>query len=159
MMFFTCFFWLMGFQDTNILKPIFDDLFESLSSENIGPETDFHLVLNESTNIDAYAGVSPKGNGALIIGDLVIRVYDDHDDGLIYQNHLLDFTLKDLNGDGFKDMILNGVAITSDDDEVITGYHSIVLVFYYEPEQKRFNPKLIKIPESINPGEIFWSRK
>lgn len=49
-------------------------------------------------------GITSKGNGVLWLGDEMVRVYDAHDDGILYDGRWADVQLEDVNGDGAADL-------------------------------------------------------
>src|SRR5215831_13504459 len=53
--------------------------------------------------------VTAKGNGSLRVGNLELKVYDDHNDGIYYEGGLLDIDFCDLDGDGKRAMIISGI--------------------------------------------------
>jgi len=68
------------------------------------------IVLGRGFSIKAIFSITTKGNGWLEVSGLGIRVYDSHNDGIIYRRGLLKCIWKDENGDGILDLVVSGTA-------------------------------------------------
>lgn len=77
------------------------------------------IKISNSRVFSAKSEITTKGNGTIQLGNLLIRVYDTHDDGIVYKNNELEVYLQDLTGDGNRELILTGVLAFSDDDDSI----------------------------------------
>lgn len=61
--------------------------------------------------------ITSKGNGSLVFGSYAIRIYDAHDDGLLFDAFLLDQYQRDVNADGWLDLVLTGSALLTGEKE------------------------------------------
>ena len=95
--------------------------------------------IGKDVTFRATIAVTNKGNGTLSIANLRLRVYDDHDDGLIYQGRLLDIAFVDLSGGGYKDLIVSGCAIhTGEKEDAVPKYEGVVFVYKFLPKERKF---------------------
>ena len=98
--------------------------------------------------------ITSKGNGVLTIGQSNIRLYDCHDDGIVFENWLLENHLEDVNSDGYQDLVLNGTVIIKDErGEKVISEKAISLVFYYHQNKRKF------IPNESNPYIYYYYQK
>lgn len=65
----------------------------------------------------AKVELTSKGNGTIQLGNLLIRVYDQHDDGVLYKDKELDIYLQDLTRDGNRELILTGILTITDEED------------------------------------------
>jgi len=83
--------------------------------------------------------ITSKGNGAISLPGLNVRIYDAHDDGLVFTNHLLSCEWKDTDDDGFLDLVVNGTAIqTGDNDDAKPVEIKVSGLFRWNPKNKQF---------------------
>jgi hypothetical protein len=83
--------------------------------------------------------LTPKGNGGLTIPGYGIRAYDAHRDGITFQGYLLRCEWKDMNADGYLDLVVSGIAqIWSDKDGRLESEKPISAVFHYDPAKSAF---------------------
>jgi len=83
--------------------------------------------------------MSTKGNGGLTFPGGSARIYDAHDDCLVFAPPLLNTRLADLDSDGFADIELSGTAVFTDDNGTHeVGRHPVRAVFTFIPSQHRF---------------------
>ncbi len=75
------------------------------------------LSLNENHQFKARLEGTTKGNGTILIHNLLIRIFDQHDDGIIYKNGTLSLTTKDVTGNNIKEIILNGIVVYTGEKE------------------------------------------
>ena len=64
----------------------------------------------------SFSGTS-KGNGSVTIFGTTIKLLDIHDDSIIIKDEILYSLVKDINDDGYKDILIWGVAIYSGEKE------------------------------------------
>lgn len=128
----------------------FKHLNERLLAGEIGAEAEVMLALNSEVQVPASLSLTSKGNGTIDVLGLRIRIYDAHEDWVTYQGGLLDFDNKDVNSDGFQDLIFSGVANIFDDKGVFIRHEAIVMIFVYAPQQKTFERAYIKLPEELS---------
>lgn len=115
----------------------------TLNRADGAPETEPLLVRYcPKTNVclNGNFTITSKGNGVLYVGRLGIRLYDAHDDGLYFDEPLLKAELKDLNTDGFLDLLLTGTALKTDDDGLVLNSLPVRASFIFSPEQKELLP-------------------
>ena len=96
--------------------------------ESIHREVDF----GKKVKLKASIEVTAKGNGALRLGNLNLKVFDSHDDGVVYENELLTIDIADLDGDGARELIVSGIVVFTEDErpyKVIKREH---VVFIYK---------------------------
>ena len=63
-----------------------------------------------------FEGTS-KGNGTLQLSNLLLRIYDRHDDGVLYKDGLLTLRFEDLNQDGWCDIHVTGTVLLTGEKE------------------------------------------
>lgn len=102
-------------------------------------EFNFQYKLSEKRNVDYTFSVSSKGNGAIFVPGVMLRIYDYHDDGSYFKGGLLLSSLVDLNNDGFTDIVLNGVAIITDEqtDEIVEEL-PVVSILMFDSVKNRY---------------------
>lgn len=102
------------------------------------------LISNDSEEVRLpwSFSITNKGNGALEIGNIGIRIYDAHDDSTFFKNYLLNNHLEDINSDGYLDIVLSGTVLkTNEKNGKITDNHKLKTVFFYVPSEKTFKQK------------------
>lgn len=55
--------------------------------------------------------ITARGDGGINIGGIYIHTYDSHNDGTIFQDHLLKHQFVDVNRDGYLDLVISGVGL------------------------------------------------
>ncbi len=78
-------------------------LFTQLVNNN--SQTQRILKLSDDLQFNVTLDGTPKGNGTLKIHNLNLRVFDQHDDGLVYEDGLLEIDFKDLNNDKLNEIM------------------------------------------------------
>lgn len=86
------------------------------SPKNMAGESVFSISLRRDIIIKSKAEMTEKGNGTLQLGNLLLRIYDRHDDGLVYENGLLKLDFIDLDGDSIDEAIVSGVLKSTGED-------------------------------------------
>ena len=76
---------------------------------NNNNQTQRTLKLNNHLQFNVILEGTPKGNGTLKIHNLHLRVFDQHDDGIVYEGGLLKIDFKDLNNDKLNEIIITGI--------------------------------------------------
>src|SRR5260370_41219793 len=96
------------------------------------------VVLAPNIKMTATIEVTTKGNGLLQIGNLRLAVYDSHDDGIYYENWLLNIDFADIDGDGKREMLISGIVCFTDDkgDKVLR--REAVVYIYKLQSNNRF---------------------
>jgi len=103
--------------------------------------------------IDAVFEITSKGNGGVELPGLGVRVYDSHDDELVFRDWLLRCEWRDDDGNGVLDFVVTGVAVQT--DEKSGAERSSLPVrgaFRYITKQRRFEPTL------CSPEIYYWER-
>jgi hypothetical protein len=98
------------------------------------------IPIGHDVSLPVTINVTAKGNGTLIVGDSSLgKVSDDHDDGLTFDGYLADITFKDINGDGFKDVVVSGIHNIRDDKlyEVLVR-KAFVRIYMYNSKLQSF---------------------
>jgi len=97
------------------------------------------IDLGKGVSITARFELTEKGNGGLTIPGYGLRVYDAHRDGITFKGYLLRCEWKDMNGDGYLDLVVSGTAqFWSEKDGRLELEKTISAVFHYVPAQKCF---------------------
>lgn len=76
--------------------------------------------LADDTTIPASLEITTKGNGALSVGNLVVRVYDDHDDGSVFYGGIADIERCRIRGQAALVIHAHRIYTTSDEFELGT---------------------------------------
>jgi len=96
----------------------------------LSPDLSFPVIL---------VGTS-KGNGTLKIHNLNLRVFDQNDDGVVYENSRLNIGLQDINGDMIKELILSGIVRhTGDSESDPDSYEAIIRIYSFSCKTGLFN--------------------
>lgn len=98
------------------------------------------LEIGNQTRIDLKFSITTKGNGGLALPGLLIRVHDEHSDGITFAGGLLRCEWRDEDSDGFLDLVVGGWADHADDRERKVKSVPLRAVFRYHPDQRRFEP-------------------
>ena len=107
------------------------------------------LNVSEKIKIPFKFGITTKGNGGLDLPSLRIKIWDSHDDTLYYKNYLLKNYLQDHNEDGYKDLVVQGnVILTEEKSGNIIKEYAIKFIFYFNHEEMKFRTT-DKVPEYL----------
>lgn len=71
-------------------------------------DEEFLVAFGNGRFVKCELQTTSKGNGGIYFGKSHIRHYDCHDDCTIYESGFLSLRLRDLNGDGVREVILSG---------------------------------------------------
>lgn len=97
------------------------------------------VEIASSVKLDAVVEITPKGNGTLTIGNLMLRVLDEQDDGAVYQDGMATVEFADIDGDGYKDLVVVGAANYTDEKTgAIQKREPFAFVFKYDPKSGSF---------------------
>lgn len=66
------------------------------------------ITLSDNLSIPITFDTTSKGNGTINLNGLLLRVFDQHDDGIVYKNYYLNMEVKDINTDGINELIFTG---------------------------------------------------
>lgn len=95
--------------------------------------------LGVGVSADVTIDVTAKGNGYMSLLNLRLKVFDEHDDGAIYEGGLLHIDFVDLDGDGFKDLVISGLVIYTGEKETSPrSSEPVVFIYHLEPKQRKF---------------------
>lgn len=97
------------------------------------------IEVGPGTRMDATIEETNKGNGLLTIGNLRLKVVDSHGDGAVYQDGMPNVEFADIDGDGWKDLVVSGIVNYSDEKGVaIRKRESFTFIFRFDPRTKTF---------------------
>src|SRR5215472_9969627 len=100
------------------------DVVERISRNDLRPAKDGmpgeeeltkEIVVAPNIRLMAKIEVTAKGNGLLHIANLNLKVFDSHNDGVFYENEMLNIDFVDLNGDGKREMVISGIVCFTDE--------------------------------------------
>ncbi|KTD96452.1 hypothetical protein N9H48_08400 [Pseudoalteromonas marina] len=116
------------------------------------PSTDViqkNIEIGKDLIISIEFAITSKGNGGIELpGIFLVRLYDRHDDLSYFKDGLLNNELIDVNSDGYKDILLWGTAVKSDDDGNKLGDVSVLAILVYSPKDKIY--KVLRKSEEID---------
>ncbi len=115
------------------VEALISEAAKSTSSRSI------EIKLGDGVTLPAEIAVSHRGNGSLIIENLELMIYDDHDNGMVYSKEGVSITLTDLDSDGVKELIISGVLVyTGEEDSDPKIYTHFVRGYKYNTATKKF---------------------
>jgi hypothetical protein len=98
------------------------------------------IDLGKGVTAMAKFEISEKGNGGLVVPGWGLRVYDAHRDGVTFKGYLLRCEWKDVNGDGYLDLAVSGVAqFWSEKTGRLEFEKDVTSVLQYDPAKKSFD--------------------
>jgi hypothetical protein len=102
-------------------------------------ERKFHVKTGKGATQLGVLTLTSKGNGTLSIANLLLRVFDEHDDGLIYKDGCFQVQFKERGKNSFPGLELTGIAIETDgkSDKPLKE-DKIDLQYEYIPNERRF---------------------
>lgn len=97
------------------------------------------IEVGPAVRLTASVEVTTKGNGTLNIGNLHLRVVDAHDDGAKYQNGMAHVEFVDVDGDGWKDVVVIGIVdYTDEKSDAVRKREPFTFIYRYDPKNKVF---------------------
>ena len=94
------------------------------------------IVLAPGVKMTATIEVTAKGNGNMRIGNLNLKVFDEHDDGSYYENGLLNIEFPEINGDGKRQMVISGIVCFTDEKrEKVVRREAVVYIYALRPDR------------------------
>jgi hypothetical protein len=96
------------------------------------------LVIGDDVKVSYEFEITSKGNGAVILPGILLRLYDSYEDLSYFKNGLLNNEVLDINSDGYKDILLWGTALTFDDDGNSLGEKEVVAVLIYSAKDQKY---------------------
>ncbi len=107
------------------------ELFTQLVNNN--SQAQRTLKLNNNLQFNVILEGTSKGNGTLKIHNLNLRIFDQHDDGVVYEGDVLKVDFKDLNDDKLNEIIITGILkYTGDDESDSVNYESFAQIFSFD---------------------------
>jgi len=97
------------------------------------------VELGPGAVFDAEIEVTAKGNGLLRLANIRPRIYDAHNDTEMFADRLLTSRLADVNGDGYRDLILYGVKEVYDDKGNFLAFRPEFFLWIFLPRLNRFD--------------------
>ncbi|MBX9736919.1 MAG: hypothetical protein K2X32_08330 [Phycisphaerales bacterium] len=82
--------------------------------------------------------VTSKGNGVLEFDRFSVHVIDEHDDGFLFEPRLLHILNTDYDGDGYKDLLIFGERVCTDDPSESPGRAWIFIAFVFDADAGRY---------------------
>jgi hypothetical protein len=97
------------------------------------------IDLGKGVTATAKFELTEKGNGGLTVPGYGLRVYDAHRDGVTFKGYLLRCEWKDMNADGYLDLVVSGIAqFWSERDGRLEIEKPISTVLQYDPAKRSF---------------------
>src|SRR5688500_6042992 len=88
------------------------------------------IELGAGVRITALIEETNKGNGLLSIGTLKLKVVDAHGDGAVYAGAMPYVEFADIDGDGIKELVVNGIVeYTDEKTDVVRKRESFVFIY------------------------------
>jgi len=113
--------------DSSTLGGLFQQLVNKSSQVNRS------IALNKHFKFVSQLEGTSKGNGTLKIHNLNLRLYDQHDDGVVYEGGSLKLDLKDLTGNGISELIVTGILkYTGDTETDPVSFDSFTQIFTFD---------------------------
>jgi hypothetical protein len=83
--------------------------------------------------------VTVRRNGTFKVANLSLRVWDEHDDGQVYEDGLLHVEFVDVTGDGFRDLVITGIVRhTGEKERDPVTREPVTSIYVYEPAKREF---------------------
>lgn len=98
------------------------------------------IVIGKGVKFTAKMEISARGNGILDFANLRLKIHDADPDIIFYENDLLDTDFIDIDGDGYKDIIISGIVCYVDDknSDLVLKRESVVYIYMFSPAKKIF---------------------
>jgi hypothetical protein len=97
------------------------------------------IEVGPATKLLASVDVTAKGNGILSVGDLRLRVLDEHHDGASYEGGMANVEFADVDRDGWKDLVIVGIAnYTDEKTDAVNAREPFAFIYRYDPQRKSF---------------------
>lgn len=111
---------------------------------------DIHL--GGGVKLTALIEVTNKGNGLMSIGTLKLKVVDEHGDGAVYAGAMPHVEFADIDGDGMKELVVNGIVdYTDEKTDVVREREPFVFIYGYD-KAKGFNLAFRKASFALEDG-------
>lgn len=119
--------------------------------ERQGDRAEGRVITPNGERREICLETTTKGNGGLSIGNLVIRMLDNHDDGFVYEPECLEIRFVDLDADEVEELVVEGNAVQTElPHRVLT----VRGVFTFDVARGRF-----EIVSLAGPVDFAWLRE
>jgi hypothetical protein len=129
---------------------------QAVADADVSPDTVYRIIdIEKSRLLKVTLGTTTKGNGVISIPGLAIRVYDQHNDGLVFDDGGgLTCEWRSDVPEGYPMLLISGVAIHYDEKgNNIVQRNEVSAVFRYSRVRKSYHA------ESCSPEIDYWSSK
>jgi hypothetical protein len=117
--------------------PIFKNMKTTLKESEV--ERKIRVKIGKGETLSGVLSLTSKGNGTLRLANLLLRVFDEHDDGIVYKDSCLKVQFKNINNDGYLDLDVSGIALTTDEkSDKPLDEQKVELQYRYVPKERRF---------------------
>jgi hypothetical protein len=116
-------------------------IFKTMKATLKGPEVErkIHVKVGKEEALTGNLSLTSKGNGTLRIANLLLRTFDEHDDGTVYKDSCLSVRFKDPNKEGYPIFEVSGIALMTDDkSDKPLAEQKVELQYKYVPKERRF---------------------
>jgi hypothetical protein len=91
------------------------------------------IEMGAGVKLTALIEETNKGNGLLSIGTLKLKVVDEHEDGAVYAGAVPHVEFADIDGDGIKELVVNGIVEYTDEKaDVVREREAFVFIYRYD---------------------------
>jgi len=106
------------------------------------------MVVAKGIAYSAMIRITSHGNGDLKIANLDrLHVYDAHGDGDLFRNWLLTIKFADFDGDGYRDLVIYGIADYYDENgEKVLTSRPIIHLYRFNPQKREFEEFFVYAP-------------
>lgn len=114
---------------------------EALMKTQIPQQQPVEIALGKNLKVTGKVGITGPSNGTFSVANLIFRLYDTHEEGLVYKDKCLKAEFQDLNKDGFRDLQLSGTIQRIDEKEhKVSNEFTFDRTYIYVPATKMFAP-------------------
>lgn len=99
------------------------------------------IKISKDITLKPELEITYRGNGFLKIANLDLYIYRwGYNTAIIYKNCMLNVDFVDINGDGFKDIVISGLALYPHEQrEIILKREPVLFIYLFDPKKKKFN--------------------
>ncbi len=116
-------------------------IFKEMKTTLKGPEAErkIHVKIGKDETLSGMLSLTSKNNGTLRLANLLLRTFDEHDDGIVYKDSCLSVQFNDLNNDGYLDLEISGIALMTDEkSDKPLEEQKVELQYKYVPKERKF---------------------